>query len=225
MISSLAPGGAPVSFVEPLQTDECKWFLRAVQSELVAFRECAADCPRRVKHGMTGPDEFLNTQGRYRHLFSSPGASRAWLNREYVPHIAAFGRAVLEFGFDARSSLFSTYRSYSRDLITKKSGGHYETDVEFYDADGRLFLHVEAKTKPSGVEKIAAQLDRAADLSELPLGVVKEMEYVLDLAPRYLWILGPGSVEPAKHTFEVTVSGMSAQFHRVDALPSAASME
>ena len=33
-------------------------------------------------------------------------------------------------------------------------------------------------------------------LAELPMGTVKEIEYVLDLAPRFLWVVGPGSVDP-----------------------------
>ena len=36
---------------------------------------------------------------------------------------------------------------------------------------------------------MAAQLDRAASLTELPTTTVKEVEYVLDLAPRYFWLV------------------------------------
>jgi hypothetical protein len=48
---------------------------------------------------------------------------------------------------------------------------------------------------------------------------LKELEYVLDLAPRYLWIVGPGSVDPPTHVFHVTVDGQNARFERVGALP------
>ena len=40
---------------------------------------------------------------------------------------------------------------------------------------------------------------RAGSLAELPTGTVKEIEYVLDLTPRFLWVLGPSSVDPATH--------------------------
>lgn len=218
-IRSLAPRAAPVKFREPLQADESRWFLESVESGLIAFRECAEDCPRRRKFKVSGRDEFVNSQGRHRHLFSDPTAPAAWLNREYVPHIAAFGRAVIELGYDPATAMFSAYRTFTRDLITKKTGVSYETDVEFYDGN-ELLLHAEAKTKPREVEKIAAQLDRAETLEELPLDVAKEVEYVLELSPRFLWVVGPGSVDPAKHVFQVNVSGLTAQFTRVLSVPS-----
>jgi len=32
---------------------------------------------------------------------------------------------------------------------------------------------------------------------------------VLDIAPRFLWVVGPGSVDPATHIFRVTVDGLT----------------
>jgi hypothetical protein len=37
----------------------------------------------------------------------------------------------------------------------------------------------------------------------MPTNVVKEVEYVLELRPRYLWLVGPGTVEPEAHVWRV----------------------
>jgi len=54
----------------------------------------------------------------------------------------------------------------------------------------------------------------------MPPSVIKEIEYVLDLAPTYFWPVGPGTVDPERHVFAVTVSGVAATFERAAALPS-----
>lgn len=53
----------------------------------------------------------------------------------------------------------------------------------------------------------------------MPLTAATEIEYVLDLAPQYLWIVGPGSVDPPRHVFAVTVDGNGASFRGMDGLP------
>ena len=60
---------------------------------------------------------------------------------------------------------------------------------------------------------------QAGSLTDLPVGTVKEIEYVLDLAPRFLWVVGPGSVDPATHMFKVTVDGLNARFDPVGGFP------
>jgi hypothetical protein len=61
---------------------------------------------------------------------------------------------------------------------------------------------------------------RAGSLAELPVGTVKEIEYVLELTPRFLWVVGPGSIDPASHLFTVTVDGLNARFDPVDDFPA-----
>lgn len=215
-LAGLVPGGVPCVIRTPLAEDECAWFLRAVSSGLVVFEQCPSGCPRRVKHGVAGPDHFTSPSGAARHLFSSPAAPAPSLNREYVPHIAAWARVVTGFGHDPARVRFSYYRAYSRDLLTKRKGGSYETDIEVDDEQGRLLLQVEAKKDAPQVARLAAQLDRVADLARLPQGLAKEIEYVLDLAPRYLWLVGPGTVDPAPHVYAVEVDGLDARFRQVD---------
>jgi len=38
-------------------------------------------------------------------------------------------------------------------------------------------------------------------------------------APRYLWIVGPGSVNPAPHVYAVEVDGLEATFTRLNEFP------
>ncbi|HEV2070078.1 MAG TPA: hypothetical protein VGR26_09820 [Acidimicrobiales bacterium] len=97
----------------------------------MTFKTCPANRFRFKKFGFSGPEHFLTPSGKPRHLFSKPGAPEAWLNREYVPHIAAYAFA-LDRGYDRARSTFSLSRKFSRDLIAKRAGVSYETDAEVY---------------------------------------------------------------------------------------------
>lgn len=87
----------------------------------------------------------MTPAGKPRHVFSKPDPGVAWLNREYIPHLAAFARAALDFGLDASRASLSLYRKFGRDLVTKRAGQGFETDAEFYASDGRIHLQIEAK--------------------------------------------------------------------------------
>ena len=205
----------------PLQDDECRWFLCAVEAEVVRFEECPDDCFRFKKWGHRGPDHFTTPSGKPRHLFSKPGADVAWLNREYVPHIAAFAYARLAGGYGATASSFSLYRRFGRDVLVRKAGSGYETDAEFYAADGTIVLQIEAKASEQQTTRLAQAVERHGSLLELPTSAAKEIEYVVDLEPRFLWIVGPGSIDSPRHVFEVTpTGGLDVGFSRVHALPS-----
>jgi hypothetical protein len=142
------------------------------------------------------------------------------MNREYLPHIAAVARAILDFGFrDDRFSL-SLYRSFKADYITKKRGQSYETDAEFYAEDGCVQLHIEAKRAPLELSRIVKNIDESNTFSNLPLACKKELEYVLDVAPRHLWLVAPGSVDPDEYVYATEVSGLQARFRRLNGLAS-----
>ncbi len=67
------------------------------------------------------------------------------------------------------------------------------------------------------VRELAAlvrRLDAAQTLGALPPGSLKELEYVFDLAPRFLWVVGRGSVNPAPYVYAVEVHGPDACFRR-----------
>lgn len=219
VIESLAPGGFACPIRIPLVEDECRWFLRAVDDGVVRFRECDSTCFRSKKWSTTGPDHFDTPAGRPRHLFSKPIGPQAWLNREYVPHIAAYAKAVIDHGYSTTRSSFSLYRTFTRDLISKRTGQGFETDAEFYDVERGVHLQIEAKASGQQAARLAGEMTRAGSLAELPIGTVKEIEYVLDLVPRFLWVVGPGSIDPARYLFRVTVSGLNARFTPLDEFP------
>ena len=140
----------------------------------------------------------------------------ASLNREYIPHIAAFAYAILDHHYDRTACSFSWYRKFSRDLIAKKAGTTYETDAEFYDGD-QVHLQIEAKASEKQTTALARAIERHGTIDELPTSAVKEVEYVLDLAPRYLWVVGPGSIDPPQHVYAVELRGpLNAAFNRVE---------
>lgn len=220
LLESLAPAGAPVPIRTPILEDEATWFLRGIRNGVVAFGDCPAHCSRLKRWDHSGADHFDTPTGQGRHLFEKPGAPTAQLCREYVPHIAAYAKAILDGGYRQDRSSFSLYRKFQRDLITKKQGGSYETDAEFYRPDGSLFLQIEAKADQRQTDALAKAIVEHGELSELPTGAAKEIEYVLDISPEYLWVVGPGSVDPARYVYRVRLDGpLNARFEPVPQLP------
>jgi hypothetical protein len=219
LLAALSPDGMAPTPRPELESDEATWFENAVGSRLITFGPCDPLCDRRRRSGFTGRDEFLTAAGGRRHLYSLP-AARPTLNREYVPHIAAYAYAAEHAGFDPARSSFSRYRTFQRDALTKRVGTSYETDAEFYAPDGSIALHVEAKARPDQVARIVTQLDREGDLTDLPFDVVKEIEYVMELRPAFLWVVGPGSIDPPAHVYAVVGEGTAIGFRRIDGLPA-----
>lgn len=218
-LRELAPGGKEFELREPLAEDESHFFNRALVEGVIAFRDCAPDCPRLKKWGVSGPDEFVTPAGVYRHLFSAPASPTVWLNREYVPHVAAYARAILDFGYDRNRCSFSLYRKFSRDLITKKKRTSYETDVEFYDGE-KLHLQIEVKASDTQVVRIVKQIEHSSSLRDAPISVVKEIEYVLDIQPSHLWVVGPESIDPATSVYALTFSDQNVTFVPLRSFPS-----
>jgi hypothetical protein len=79
---------------------------------------------------------------------------------------------------------------FSQDFIFKKQGGSFETDAEFYDSQGAIHLHLEAKKSRQETEFLAMQIESVSEMGAMPERHRKELEYVLDLKPRYLWLVG-----------------------------------
>jgi hypothetical protein len=204
---------------EPLAPDEARWFLAAVEHAVVRFRTCDERCDRMRRWNASGPDHFDSPDRGARHLFSNPTKTEAWLNREYVPHIAAYARLILDCGFDHTARSFSRYRSFQRDGLTEGAGQSYETDAEFYEPGGAVYLQVEAKASPTQTAQLAGSIEKHGILRELPAKIAKEIEYVLDLSPRYLWVVGPGSIDPARYVYAVHVSGTDARFEPIADVP------
>ena len=215
-----APPG-PRKPLEPiLHADEADWFFRGIRRSLFSFSACPLACPRYKRWSSTGRDEFLTPSGARRHLYSAPGQPQMRLNREYLPHLAAYSYAV-EAGFLREQSLLSVYRRFQiASLPGKKPGQRYETDAEFYGPTGALELQIEAKSRPNQVEKLATQIDQAHRLRRMPMEVAKEIVYVLELKPKCLWIVGPGSIDPPLHVFHVQVTDTDASFERLQSLRS-----
>jgi hypothetical protein len=223
-LSKICPRSEKLVIKDDFLEDESHWFRAAIENHVVTVRNCVPTCPRLKKRMESGPDEFVanNGNGSIRHLFSlTTPPNPTSFNREYLPHIAAYARLILGFGYDIHKSSFSFYRSFTKDLLYKKKGGSYETDAEFYDSNGKLYLHVEVKSTPSETEKLVEGLNRTGSLSGIGAQHAKELEYVLDLRPTYLWVVGPGSVEPEKYVYKVSVDGLNANFELTEGLPEA----
>ena len=215
LLQALTPCRVPLSRDPGLKPDESWWFLAGLHAELYSFETCPDDCGRFRKWDRRGPDHFRTFEDADRHLFAKPGAPQSRLNREYIPHLAAVARAIIDFGHPRQHASFSRYRAFTRDLIIKCAGGSYETDAEFHDGAGNLRLQIEAKSDEEQTARLAEQV-HSYRLTEMEPTHAKEVEYVLELAPEILWIVGPNSIHPARHVFAVEVAGLDATFTPVD---------
>jgi hypothetical protein len=83
MIEALAPRAAPVAWRDQLIEDEARWFLQAVDNDIVGFATCPPDCPRFRKWGVAGPDHSVTPSGHGRHLYSNPTAEAS--TRSFAP--------------------------------------------------------------------------------------------------------------------------------------------
>ncbi len=219
-LKDVAPRGELQIRKEALFPDECKWFRAGVEERVVEFRECGEECPRRKKHGESWSDEFVcDGQSQPRHLFSL--SKPVELNREYIPHVAAYTRMICDLGYDPLRSTFSYYRAFTRDLVVKKKGQSYETDIEFLDRGGAVYIEVEVKKSQEEIEKLAAAVEGIPTSGRMPKAVAKEIEYVLELQPEYLWLVGPGSVDPERHVYSIEANPdeLQASFQNVDRIP------
>lgn len=215
-LAQRVPRADPLAFTTPLQEDEARWFRTAAESGLFRFHDCTKGCGRLRKWKEGGADEFLTPKHQQRHLFAFAKNGPCTLNPEYIPHIGAVARLVLELGYDRDRYSVSLYRSFSRDLIHKKAGQRYETDSEFYDHDSSIWLHVEVKKTQKQAVALAAAVEDAGFQSSR---VAKELEYVLDLSPRYLWIVAAGCLETDLLVYEVAVDGITARFEKLSTIP------
>jgi hypothetical protein len=78
---------------------------------------------------------------------------------------------------------------------------------------------IEAKAEPRDIMRWATAIDSGATPMELIRVGFKEIEYVLELEPAHLWLVGPGTVDTTAHVWAVTVEGLGATFRRLDDLP------
>ena len=209
LIESLTPpahASAPIHV--PLERDECEWFLRGVEHGLVEFRECPPDCVRFGEWGVVGPDHFDTPAGAPRHLFAQPVGDDASFNREYVPSSQGWRTQCSKAGYD-------------RDHCSFPRSRMFEAETEFYESRGGIDLQIEAKASASETAALAAAIEMHGTLTSLPRSAVKEIEYVLDLTPRYLWIVGPGSVDPPDFVYQVARRGrLNAAFTPIGCMPA-----
>ncbi len=232
-LKHMVPRADPLVIREPLETDEAHWFREGIEKGLFVFCTCDVGCKRLQRRKERGPDEFRAAfgQSEARHLFSLSIPAR--LNREYIPHMAAVARLVRGEGYDQTQSSFSRYREFTRDLCWKKKGQSYESDVEFYDsgssmpggaglekgAHRRVWIQVEAKKHQREISRIVEVIESTTDGSLVGDRVPKELEYVLDLKPKYLWLVAPGLIDPASYVYGVEVGGLEATFSRQTSIP------
>lgn len=221
LLEALVPDATSLRALKvALFDDEAEWFVRGWEANLYPV----GDCPSPGLQNVCKPnrrDHFHTTAGRHRHLLTRWTHQGGWgLSREYVTHLGAFARAVLDYGYAQPGSLLSHYGRYQRDLITRRVGASYEIDAAFPGPDGPPWLLIEAKAEPRAVARWAAAIDRGATPTELVAFGFKEIEYVLELRPSHLWLVGPGTVDPAAHVWAVTVDDLDASFTRLADLPS-----
>jgi hypothetical protein len=214
LLAKIVPRKDPLVVRTKLEEDECHWFRMAIEHDIIRIQPCTPHCGRNQELGTQRIDEFIvpHQAENRRHLFELKHP--ACLCREYIPHIAAYAKAVLHNNYPLKSSSFSRYQMFNKDVLTKKKGQSFETDAEFHMQDCTVFLLIEAKSSRSEVDKVVKSITNPQNQAPL-----KEYENILALHPKWLWFVGPGTVDPAIHIFMVIINENQLQLKRHDVLP------
>ena len=93
-------------------------------------------------------------------------------------------------------------------------------DTEFRNTDGSVQLQIVATGDRQATRRIATALDACDSLDGLRPEIAGQIKGAAMVKPRYLWLVGPNTVEPAGHVFRVARSGDGATFTRVSAVPA-----
>jgi hypothetical protein len=121
LVQSLSPLDLPVIWRGPLLDDEATWFIAAVARGVIEFG-VSRRLRAKEEMGRSRSRPFHDPDGSSPAPNSYPASGTAWLSREYVPYIAAHGRAILELRFASAPRSFCRYRTYRRDLVHRREG-------------------------------------------------------------------------------------------------------
>jgi hypothetical protein len=75
--------------------------------------------------------------------------------------------------------------------VVRNKGQSYETDAEFYAEGDRIWLLVEAKRNDAELEKVGEFLNGNVEIDAVPRSVKKEIAYLFELRPEYVWLVAP----------------------------------
>jgi hypothetical protein len=204
LVRALAPSGHEVPIPEPLALDESRWLALAVEKGLLEFTCCPDTCPSAAGATSSACDHFETGSDDPHHLFARASQTRVALHREYLPAIAAYARAVLDLGYDTVGSV----------LLGPPSA------AEFRDSDDFVQLQIVAKSDRQLTRRVATALDACGTYEALRPEIAREVRGVTVVKPRFLWLVGPNTVEPAGHVFRVATRHDQTTFTRVDAVPA-----
>lgn len=217
LVRELAPPGLEIPIPEPLALDESTWFLVAVDKGLIEFTRCPQTCERGSGGAIAARDHFVTSGGEARHLFELHGGHPR-LQRDYVPCLASYARAVYDFAYDPeRASLLG--RRPIRRLVNRHASGSVHTDVAFAAADGAVHLQIKSLGDRQRTRRLATALDACGRRSGMTHELEREFDAALAGRPRFLWLVGPNSIDPARHVFELSFTDGDVRFTRVDAVP------
>jgi hypothetical protein len=231
LVRALAPSGHEVPIPEPLALDESRWLIIAVEKGLLEFRHCTDACTHARRACPSARDHFETGSDDPHHLFAHIGPDDVTLHREYVPAIAAYTRAVLDFGYDPTRSVLlggwpRHHRPNHRRMVSRFSAGDVRSgdtnfgDTDFRDSAGSVQLQILATGDRQITRRIATALDACDRLDGLRPDIAGQVRGTAMMTPRFLWLVGPNTVEPAGHVFRVASRGDSATFTRVNAVPA-----
>jgi hypothetical protein len=202
---------------EPLALDESMWFLAAVERRLVEFTPCGRACTGAGASAQATRGHFETDGEPPHHLVTPRVDGELAFHRELVPAIAAYARAVIDLGYRAdRASLLRRRTVHRRRVDLKPI--RTRSDVELRSRDGLVHLQIKAMPSRQETRRLAAAIDAAGTIAELPEHHAQVLACVRAVEPRYLWLVGPNTVAPEAHVFRVRGNGKRG-LERVPAVP------
>jgi hypothetical protein len=157
---------------------DVEWFGRAMAAGLLTV----------YRGGRFNTLDRPKSSGRWSLL--SRSRDGGWYNAEYLPQIAAYARAVLEFSYPANRVLFEL------------PGSSLQLDLAVLDDAGRVVILGEAKRDVAMLDRLLDDVRRRfADLapddeSEKRGDEARQLAWRLwTVQPDRLWLIGPGVIQ------------------------------
>ena len=239
LVRALAPSGHEVPIPEPLALDESRWLIIAVEKGLLEFTRCTDACaPSRRAH-TAACDHFETGSDDPHHLFAHIGRAASHCTANTSRRLRPTPEPYSTSGTSPpEACCWSTiYPSSAGEPVHRRQCPPYIPhksrygfrDTEFHDTgfrrvprpDSSVQLQIVATGDRQATRRIATALDAVRQpRSDSDQRLPARSRAAAMVKPRFLWLVGPNTVEPAGHVFRVARRGDSATFARCAAVPA-----
>jgi hypothetical protein len=147
-----------------------------------------------------------------------PTSGAVALHRDRVALLGAYARAVLDFGYEPERSVLLGRQPTGLRFEDRRAGLE-RVDAAFEGHDGSTHLQIKCLGERQRTRRLATAVDAGGLVSRLSQTATHELAAVLARRPRFVWLVGPNSIDPATHVFRLTAFDGDLRFSRIETVP------